>query len=239
MTGHLQTRYSVRVYMIVITITCAIVGVLSYHYRFHLMCKYVDYQSGPNNYRAIPVYVMPTTDIAPDWTQCEAFDLVFALPPEMAINRSDIRNGVVFRSQVAHVVVERPEPYNIDGSTAIVENDLKSFPKDERTLPRLIFACHQFDNRAFTWAMSPTQAERHASLMVVSPLVRMRSTVSLEGLFTREMDGVVRFRHSRADFTWQSRTHDRGGHFHFSDYRDMPERSWIRAVCNSVKLRSQ
>ena len=217
------------------------VALTSLHYRFHLLWLSEARRLQLQNVQAVPDVPMPDSPMPENWVPCRVGEIELSLPPELAAKRIEKRGMggpyVTFLDETRGVVIESPT--NASDVADLLTIATKLSPQPERfTVPRLRLACYRASSDDFRWSMTPAEARWHAYCMATGRLLRLSSVTQTESLLGQHLDRVLLFSDDRADLEWQ--TNDGAwGTLHFIDRGKKLDPTWMRAVCQSLRVSNE
>jgi hypothetical protein len=226
--------------LLVVTAVLAVLLVLAFHYRTHLVFRLVTVRGSLRDVKAVPTSRMPDTPKPKGWVPCQFGSLSFDLPPEMAANVETPANGApcrVFRSGSKSVVVNLPE--DTRGDDRFLQTNLKLPPEGQGiSRPRLRLACCQVSLADFRWSMSQNELRWHAWRLAMSGLYRVNSGGGAETLFRDDLDEIVLLSRDRhcAILDCQASRAALGAFIYFKDSSSDLEMNWVRCVCRSARF---
>ena len=227
--------------VVALVVVLAVVALLALRYRSHLFWRYESTRLGLHQVQAIPDRAMPDSPTPDDWFRCCVGCIEFSLPPELASNRvadKSAASPVTFQHGSRAVVVALPADASEFSSLFNAASEL--CPQPQRfTMPKLRRACYQASSDDFRWSMTPNEVRWHAFCITTGKLIRFKSDGHTESLCRQDLDGIVHFGGDRVVFDWQSNNCTWGGYIHFIDHGDKADPTWIRAVCQSLKVRTR
>lgn len=230
-------RLSARA-IVALVVGFGILVLIGLHYRAHLLWRFEESRLGLQGVQATPDRPMPKTPTPNGWTRCRVGCIEFSLPPELAANRVDPKNGtsfVTFQHGSRIVGVELPmELDKVSLALLKVADDL--CPQPQRfTMPRLRLACYQTSSDDFCWSMTSDEVRWHAFRIMTDKLIRPTFDGHTESLLRNDLDGILHFLGNRGVFSWQCNDCMYGGWMHLVDSGEKLDPGWIRAVCQSIK----
>lgn len=223
--------------VVALLVVFGIVLLAGLHYRSHLLWRYEASRLGLHDVQAISDRPMPESPIPNGWVRCRVGCIEFNLPPELAGNKVAQKNGasfVTFQDGSRAVVVALPT--DASEFSDLLKTASKLCPPQQFTMPRLRLACYQASWDDFRWSMTPNEVRWHAFCITTSKLIRPMSEGHTESLFRQDLDGIIHFGGERIVFDWQSNDRACGGYMQFIDHGEKIDPTWIRAVCQSLKL---
>jgi hypothetical protein len=219
----------------------AVGALIALHYRSHLFWRYTASRFGLNDIRAIPDRPMPESPTPDGWLRCHVGCVEFSLPPELVRNRVAQQNGastVMFQHGSRAVVVAVPTDASDVSGLLTTASEL--CPQSQRfTVPKLRRACYRASSADFRWSMTPSEVRWHAFCITTGKLIRSLSDGHTESFFREDLHGIVHFGDERTVLDWQSNDLPLGGYMHFIDRQDQADKSWIREVCQSLKVSNE
>ena len=232
-------RPSTRAVVVLITVLGVVASVVLY-YRSHLFFRYEASRLGLHDVPAIPDRPMSDSPTPDGWLRCRVGPIEFSLPPELADNRAAPNKGasfIKFEHGSRTVIVFLPTVASDVADLLKTASDLS--PQSQRfTVPQLRRACYQASSDDFRWSMTPKEVRWHAFCIITGQLMRTKSHEYTESHVCQDFDGIIEFGDKRIFFEWQS--NDRmWGTMHFIDREDKADPTWIRTVCQSLKVSSE
>jgi hypothetical protein len=235
-------RFRLRTMVVVaLVVGFGVVTLAVLHYRAHLLWRYEANRLGLQDVQAISDCPMPESPTPSGWIPCRVGCIAFSLPPELASNPVAPKNGasfLTFQHGSRAVVVAMPTAANEFSDLLKAASEL--CPESQGfTMPRLRRACYQASSDDFRWSMTPDEVRWHAFCITTRKLIRPKSVGHTESLLRRDLDGIIQFGGERAVFDWQSNDRNCGGYMHFIDHNEKIDPTWIRAVCQSLKVSNE
>jgi hypothetical protein len=230
-----------NVAVVAIVVGSGIAVQTGWHYRSHLLWRYEASRLDVHDFEAIPDSPMPDSPAPDGWVRCRVGCIEFGLPRELAGNKVAQKNGasfVVFQHGPRTVIVTLPS----DGSeyADLLSAASKLCPQSQRfTMPRLRRECYQANPDDFRWSMTPDEVRWHAFCIITGKLIRPKSGGHTESFFRQDLDGIAHFGDPRDLLDWQSCDHSHAGYMYFIDRGEKSDKTWIRAVCQSLTLVSE
>jgi hypothetical protein len=234
-------RSRFRVAAVAIAALVAVLGIAVFaaiHYRFHLLWLYEAHRLELQDVQAVPDSPMPDSPTPDDWVRCRVGCIEFSLPPELAGNRTEPRDGaklIVFQHGASAVFVAPPK--DIGDFPGFLKTASELCPQSQRfTIPRLRRACYQVRADEFRWSMTPQEVRWHTFCVTMNKLIKYMPGGHTESLFRQDLDCIIHFGDERAVFEWQTTDGRWHGYMHFKDNGTKIDPAWIRAVCQSLKI---
>lgn len=236
-----RRRFRLFTLAVVALVVLAVVALLALRYRSHLFWRYEANRLGLHDVQTIPDRPMRDSPTPEGWLRCRVGCIEFSLPPELASSRVAQNNAaspVTFQHGSCAVVVALPADASAFSDLLNAASEL--CPQPQRfTMPKLRRACYQASSDGFRWSMTPDEVRWHAFCITTSRLIRFKSDGHTESFFHQDFDGIVHFFGERAVFDWQGNNCTWGGYIHFIDHGDKADPTWIRAVCQSLEVRTR
>lgn len=227
--------------VVALVVVLGVVALIALQYRSHLFWRYEASRLGLHDVQAIPDRPMPDSPTPDGWLRCRLGCIEFSLPPELAGNRGAQKNGaspVAFQHGSRAVVVALPT--DASEFSDLLKTASELCPQSQRfTIPKLRRACYQASSGDFHWSMTANEVRWHAFCITMGKLMRFKSDGHTESCSRQDLDGIVHFGGERVVFDWQSNDCTLGGYMHFIDHGDKADPTWIRAVCQSLKVSNQ
>lgn len=227
-----------RIWKVAIIVgTLVLFIIISFRYWPHVHWKYTEMRLDSHEVHAIPATVMPPTAVPADWLPYHFEGMEIRLPPGfkdrntsgLTAKIESFGNG----SETIHVAMpmDAGEVYQLFGFA-------KFHPEAAGlTIPRLRLLCYQADSTDFRWSMTSDEVRWHGFCMSAGQLFRLREVGRVETLFGDDIDGIAHFDGQSAIYDWHCKDSVKRGGIHF---RTTPPKlldpSWVRAVCQSLKI---
>jgi hypothetical protein len=211
-----------------------------FYYSSHLYFRYEASRLELHDISAIPDHPMPNSPAPGGWKRCRVDLIEFSLPPELADNRVAPKKGesfIKFEHGSRTVIVAFPTDASEFTDFIMTASDLR--PQSQHiTLPQLRRECYQASSEDFRWSMTPKEVRWHAFCITTGQLMRTKSHGFTESYVSQDFDGIIDFGDKPIYFEWQS--NDRMyGNMIFIDRKDNVDLTWIRTVCQSLKVSSR
>jgi hypothetical protein len=227
--------------VVALVVVLGAVALVALHYRSHLLWRYEASRLGLHDVQAIPDRPMPDSPTPDGWLRYRVGCIEFSLPPELARNRVAEKNGaspVTFQHGSRAVVVALPT--DASKFSDLLKTASELCPESQRfTMPKLRRACYQASSDDFRWSMTPQEVRWHAFCITTGKLIRAKSDGHTESFSRQDLDGIIHFGGERVVFDWQSNDRRWGSYMHFIDHGDKADPTWIRAVCQSLKVSNE
>ncbi len=217
-----------------------VMALAAWYYRVHLVWLYQARRLGLQEVQAIPDRPMPVTPLPSDWVRCRVGGIELSLPPELANNKvAAAKDGNIVKFQHGSQAVTIVSPKDMAEFAKFLRVVSELCPGSPRfTLPRLKLVYYGTSSDDFSWSMTPEEVRWHAFCMSNGKLVRPESNGRTESFFRDDFDEIVHFGRGHAEFDWQSNDRMYGSYMYFFYDDDEFDPTWIRAVCQSIKLSS-
>lgn len=223
---------------VALVLVLGVVALIALHYRSHLFWRYEASRLGLNNVQAIPDRPMPDSPTPDGWVRCRVGRIEFGLPPELASNRVVPKHAaslVIFHDGTRRVDVDLPT--DMSEFSGLLKAASELCPRSQRfTLPRLRQACYQASSDDFRWSMTREEVRWHAFCITTGKLFRISPTGHTESFFRQDLDGIIHFDGKWSILDWQSNDCAVGGSMHFIDRGEQADPTWVRAICQSLKV---
>lgn len=227
--------------VVALVVVLGVVSLIALHYRSHLLWWYEASRLGLHDVQAIPDHPMPDSPTPDGWLRCRVGCIEFSLPPELANNRVAQKNGaslVTFQHGSRAVVIALPT--DASEFSDLLKTASELCPQPQRfTMPKLLRACYQASSGDFRWSMTSDEVRWHAFCITIAKLIRPKRDGHTESFSRQQLDGIAHFGGERVVFYWQSNDGRWGGYMHFIDHGDKADPTWIRAVCQSLKVSNE
>jgi hypothetical protein len=224
-----------RAAIVALVVVVGIVVLAGLHYRSHLLWQYKASRLGLQDVQSVSDRPMPESPTLNGWVRCRVGCIELSLPPDLAGNRENRASLVIFQHGSRSVVVAVPT--DASDFSELLETASELCPQPQRfTMPRLRRACYQASSDDFRWSMTQDEVRWHAFCITTSKLIRPQSYGHTESLFREDLDGIIHFVGDRAVLDWQSNECSLAGYIHLIDRGDNADPTWIRAVCQSLKV---
>lgn len=233
-------RFGGRAMVVTVLVAgCTIAAAIAFHYRVHLFWRYAESRLDLHDIEAVPNSPMPETAVPNGWVRCRVGCMEFSLPPELARNMTSPghdKSIVLFMHGSRKVIVAS---HTTNEFSDLLREASELCPTSQQfTLPSFRLACYQASSDDFSWSMTLEEVRWHAFCITMSGLTRLQSGGHTETLFRRDLDGIAHFDGDRASFDWQCKDGMCAGYTHLIDFGEKPDPTWIRAVCQSLRLAS-
>lgn len=217
-----------------------LIAYCGFHYRYHLLWIYKSSRNDLYNVQAIPDRSMPACSIPEAWQECDVGPVLLKLPEEVAGHRIVAQQGTLVDTVAfqhgSHAVVVTVYKNDCD-LTSLLKIAGRLDPKLRQfTLPALRRECYATRADNFRWTMSPNEARWHLFCISTGELIRFYHGGYTESFTHEEIDGIVHFGEQGAVLDWQSEIGMQRGHIHFTDHSGKFDRTWVRTICNSLRL---
>ena len=184
---------------------------------------------------------MPESPTPDGWVRCRVGGIEVSVPPELANNRLTPKNVAPTFAYYQHDsrLVHVSPPADSSEAPGILKTASELCPWSERfsTMPRLRHACNQVSSDDFRWSMTPSEVRWHAFCITTGRLGQLSSHGHTESLFRIDADMLIHFYHSgAAAVDWQCTDSLDGGYMNFVDRDNDLEPTWVRAVCQSLRV---
>lgn len=230
-------RFVLHPFSIAFVVLLAVVAGIVFHYRLHFLWLYSARRLDLHEVHAIACGDMPETSIPDNWVQCHFGGMELSLPPDLAENKLPPNGSVASRFSHGLSDLGVGPPEDTTEMSQYFDAMSKLSPASRRlTRARFRLACFEADADNFRWSMTPEEVQWHSFCVTNSKLFICPAEGHVETLFRDDIEGLLHFFSDRADFQWQTNDGKLGGIVIFRDRRDEIDPSWIRAVCQSLKV---
>lgn len=210
----------------------------AWHYRAHLLWKIYTSREAFNEFRPVPDFPMPQTDVPSEWPQYVVGGMKFCLPPELIVHQEILDDDRISTldfdgGNYAILVSTAPDWNEVDESLSL---ETRLSPKQEVfTMPRLVLEFYRTGSNDFRWTMSRREVQWHSYCSTMASLVRISTISRIETLFSRNYDAIVLFGDEIALIQCQCKGAPYGVQmaFHFRDIDVNPH--LVRQVCQSLE----
>lgn len=224
-------------FSIAFVVLLAVVAGIVFHYRLHFLWLYSARRLDLYDVHAIACGDMPETSIPDNWVQCYFGGMELSLPPDLAENKLSPDGSVASRFSHGLSDLGVGPPKLMPDLSQYLNAASKLSPMPRRfTLIEFRLACFEADADNFRWSMTPEEVVWHTFCATNSKLIIHPREGRVETLFRDDIEGLLHFFSDRADFQWQTNDGKFGGFLFFRDRRDKIDPSWIRAICQSLKV---
>ena len=254
------SRNRLRILLVVVLLPVLLIALLGYHYKSHLLWKYVEWRYDLYAENTIPVLPMPEVEIPDDWIEHSCGNLRFRLPPNFILKEEDRWEAM---GPIISITLFN-DSYRIHGRSlyddfvpdfSVLEEGLwrnellklvsskqdlrKYFPdsKEPLSFPSLRLECCLVGANKFRWSMSSNEVEHNTFFIILRSCINVYPAKA-ETFFRDDVYGLNLFKTNSVQIDWKSTSTNDEGYIHVIDYHNSSELDvdLARRISKSIRI---